>query len=180
MAGNNPKTDVEVLLKVKCEYQAGSYKSVSELASRYGIPIKNLHSRIKREGWDIEKEELQRKVANSLEKKVIREANSWENRVEERTLKDWQIIDRSIDNIGEEIDPETLLPFIRGRKILDDMNRRSRGLSDPTHSIDLTSKGQSLGESLVSAIQKARENPNPIKITSEEVQRIIEADIVEE
>lgn len=180
MPDPTPVLSQEELQKVRYQYETGNFRSVSELARQYGVKPCTLHARIKTEGWDKKRDQILQKTSLKMEKEAVNEVDSWLKRVKERTLKDWEIIDRSIDNIGSEIDPETLLPFIRGRKLLDDMHRRAQGIADPTHNVDITSKGQSLGESLVSAIAKVRESESGLKITSQDVDRIIEAEIIED
>lgn len=168
------KTSQAVLDQVKFSYMSGDFKNISELAVRFGLNNKTLHSRIDREEWEKEREEYLR----SIQKKAVKVGvDSWVEMVKDRSKKDWDIIDRSIDNIGSEVDPDTMLTSVKARKILDDMVRRSYGLSD---SLDVRSGGQSIGESLVSALQKLRETDKTPPLTNEEVDRIIEAEIIDE
>lgn len=183
MADGTPKTPKEVLQQVKYEYQAGTYKSVAELAERYGINQFSLHSRIKREKWDEKKEQILAIAEKNIEKAVLSEANEWINRVKTRSLKDWQIIDSSIDGMvaaAGGVEPSDLRSYIQARKVLDDMSRRALGLADPSQNVDITSKGQSIGESLISAIAKLRETEDRPRLTEEDKRRILEAEIIDE
>lgn len=168
------KTSQEVLEQCKYDYVNSNFKSVYELARTYSINKDSLHGRINRENW----EDLRQKKLTELKRKSDKVGvNVWVDRVKARSEKDWEIIDRSIDNIGSEVDPDTMLTSVKARKILDDMVRRAYGLSD---SLDLKSGGQSLGESFASALQKLRETDKSPPLTSSDCDRILEAEIVDE
>jgi hypothetical protein len=184
MAGNHSKHTKETWEKLRLEYFAGTYKTLSELAEKYQVQENSLRSKISQQEWNKQKEEMQsalsNKVKEKLEMEAVDEVKMWIEKVKKRTSADWNIIDRSLDNIGSEVDAEALLPYIRARKLLDDMHRRALGLSEPSQSLDLTSKGQSLGDSLVSAIAKLRAQEDRPKLTDEDKQRILEAEIVDD
>lgn len=193
MPDPTPVLSQERLYQLECEYMAGDFKSVSELARKYGIKENTLCVRAKREGWEEKRNQLLQKNSKKITEAIQNEANLWVNRVKERSLKDWKIIDKSIDElvgIQEDAngnvtlingaDPGAMRSYIQARKLLDDMARRCLGLQDAPKSLDLTSKGQSLGESLLSAISKIRANGGQSKISSEDVDRILEAEIIDD
>lgn len=183
MPDPTPTLTREELLKVEYDYLTGNYKSIAELARKYKVKEVTLYARIKREQWDLKRESIVKESDKKIEKGVINEAELWLKRVKERSLKDWSIIDQSIDGLVQStggVEPADLRNYIAARKLLDDMHRRALGLLDAPQSLDITSKGQSLGESLLSAIAKLRQDQSVPKITSEEVDQIIEAEIIDE
>lgn len=177
---NSDKTPQSVLDKCRYDYQIGNFKTIEELASRYGMNSVTLHGRMRREGWKEERERKLMEVEAKLCENALSEADSWLKTIRETTKKDLKILSSRL-NLNEEqiknLDYEELTALIRTKKVVDDMARRSLGLSD---SIDVTSKGQSLGESLVSAIQRLREDPNRPKLSEDDKRAILEAEIVDE
>lgn len=193
MSETSPKTSFEVLQKVRYEYEAGTYKSISELAVRYGIDPKSLHGRMKREKWEEERNEKKRALEKLEGKSKEKQIKEWLERVHSRSLKDWKIIDKSLDELGgitenelgelvqvQGVDPDAMRAYISARKMLDDMARRALGIAEPTKSLDVTTGGKSFGESLASAIQKVRENLNTPTLSDSEFEKIIDAEIIEE
>lgn len=183
MAGNHSKTTKEVWEQVRIDYHLGNWKSLEELANRYTINPNTLRRKVINNEWNLEREKLQSTLLTKVEVLKESEVEEWIKIVKERSKKDWEIIDSSIDGMVDAaggIEPSDLRSYIQARKVLDDMARRALGLADPTHAIDITSKGQSLGESLLSAISKLRESPDKPKLSEEDKQRILEAEIIDD
>lgn len=187
MPDGTPLLSKETLYEIECRYKSGDYKSVADLSRIYSIPYQALYAIIKRNEWDKQMEELREKAQRNIEKKVLSEGEKYLKESFARVKRYEKMLDLSQDQLGAKssdgtplLDPEAIQDYVLTETRLHTWGKSCLMIPDASRSVDITSKGQSLGESLVSAIQKARENPNPIKITSEEVQRIIEADIVEE
>jgi hypothetical protein len=183
MPPGNPKTSQEVLIKVRYDYESGNYKSISELAEKYGINQRSLYSRMSREGWAQVKKEALVKAHHNIKKAVLSEAQKWVDMVKARAKKDFSIIDKSIDDVvssSNGIEASEIRNYTQARKLLDDMARRAYGLSDPVQGVDVISKGQSVGESIISAIEKLRADSSRPKLTEEDLQRVLEAEIIDE
>lgn len=197
MPDGTPIKSREELLRIKYDYQSNNYKSVSELARRYGMKECTLHARIKHEGWDEEKEEWLKKASKRIEKTVVDEAGEWVQMVKSRAKKDWKVIDKSIDDlvglqedshgnitIVNGADPGAMRSYAQARKCLDDMARRCLGLADAPQSVDLKSGGVSIGQSIVDAIQRLRNDPERPSLTDNDKnkirEKIREAEIINE
>lgn len=178
MANPTCKLNQAQLLQLRHTYELGQYTSLTDLASQFGIKVHALWARIKRQNWQDGRNKLVQKSDKIVEKLVETESKRWTDKVKERTEKDWNIIDRSIDNIGSEVDPDTMLTSVRARKLLDDMHRRSLGMLEPAQLLDIQSKGQSIGESLVSAIAKLRQEKSAVQVTMEQADQLAEYEIV--
>lgn len=172
----SPKTTRETWDKVRREYELGTFKSIRELGERYGIHHESLKTRAMRERWKEKRELLLTELNETIQKEMVSETEEWLKRVKARGRKDWEIVDKSVDGLGGEVDPDSMSGYMRSRKIIDDMVRRSLGLRDE---MDVTSGGKPIGESLVSALKSLREQKDIPTITSEDVSTIIHAEIVD-
>lgn len=177
------QTTKQVWLQVQLEYEQGTFNSVKELAEKYGIKPNTLNQRIFNQKWREKAAIIHQQVSNEIKEDLIKtfktEADQWKSKVSKRMEKDWSLIDKSIDEIGENIGPDDIVGYLRGRKLVDDMKRRSLGLSDPSQGLDITSKGQSIGESIVGAVAKLR-NSGTAKLDDADFEKIMEAEIVED
>lgn len=175
--------------KIKADYIQGK-GSMSEVCQSYGVveSLKTVQIKAWKEKWTEQRKDFLDKVSQKAIKSAESEALEWQKTVSSRVKKDWKFIDKSIDMLCAEdvegkplsgIDPDAIAKYYKARKYMDDMVRRSLGLADPTTKLDLTSGGKSIGENLVEAIAALRSANTP-KLEEEEVQRILEAEIVEE
>lgn len=184
----SPKTPQSVLDKCRFDYEMGNWKSLRELAERYSINPKTLQGRIVREKW----EESRKAKLSALESKLDETKEVLVRNYLEGTFKRARRYEKLIDsaqkklNLGVDdeglpvIPPDTLNTYTLMEARIHELCRKTLGIADPTQSVDVTSKGQSIGESLLSAIQKVRENPEKYQLSKEEEQRIIEAEIIDE
>lgn len=183
VSSNSPKTSQTVLDQCRYDYEIGNFKSVMELASRYGINGKSLHARIEREDWEKSRLEKLRKIEKKLSEKAQSKAELWLEKMEESSKKDLEILSSRLNLEPKELQKlnyEELTALIRTKKVVDDIARRALGIPEPKTQVDVTSKGQSIGESLVQAIAKLRADPNRPQLTEEEKARILEAEIVDD
>lgn len=169
--------------KIKADYIKGK-GSVREIAEKYGVgeEFKTLEVRASKEKWtSLRQSHLNRLCEKPLEKEIS-QAKEWESLVFSTSKEDFLLISESIRQLkesGQGIDAEAIGGYSRARKLLDDMARRSLGLADPTSKVDVTSGGKSMGENFIEAIEALRAANLP-KLSEEEVQRIMEAEIVDE
>lgn len=197
MPDGTPIKSREELLRIKYDYQTNNYKSISELARRYGMKEGTLSARIRHEKWSEEKEAWLNKASQSIAETVVSEAEEWVQMVKARAKKDWKVIDKSIDELvglqedaqGNIImingaDPGAMKAYSQARKLLDDMARRCLGLADAPQSVDLKSGGVSIGQSIVDAIQRLRNDPERQQLTENDKnkirEKIREAEIIED
>lgn len=188
MAGNFSKTTKEVWEQVKQDYFTGNWKTIAELAERYFINPDTLKSRIHHHKWNQEKFAMQRTLSNKVE--AIKEdlAKSYLKRAYERTIRYEKIIDVSQENFGSKaadgtplLDPEAINDYTLAETRIHELAKSALRIPDVKKDLDLTSKGQSIGESLVSAIYSLRENAESVPtLTDEDFKRVMEAEIVDD
>lgn len=184
---NHAKTDQSVLDRCQFDYEIGNFKSISELARRYGIHEKTLHARIVREDWEKSRLERLSKIESKIVKKTEDIALEYLSDTFIRTKRYQKLIDVSIQNRTKKdengdpmLDPDDLNTYTLTEARLHEMAKSALRIPD-AKAIDITSKGQSLGESFTSALAKLRkENAGKThELTPEDVKRLSEADIVD-
>lgn len=167
--------------KIKADYVKGK-GSIREICESYGVEFNPIRVRAVKEGWTEQKEQFLTNIAQNSIENAQNEAKEWEKLVYSASKEDFLLISESIRQLkesGQGIDAEAIGGYSRARKLLDDMARRSLGLADPTSKVDVTSGGKSMGENFIEAIEALRAANLP-KLSEEEVQRIMEAEIVDE
>lgn len=178
-----PKTDKSTLALIQFDYVNGSFKSIKELATRYGVHENTLFQRINRENW----EELRLKKLKELEQRIGEKAQSigetYLKNVFARAKKYEQIIDASQSQLAANdcgvplMDCEAINDYTLAEQRIHEMAKSALRIPS-TVSMDVTSKGQSLGESLVSAIQKLRSENTATVITMEQADALANCEIV--
>lgn len=166
--------------KIKLDYIKGK-GSVREIAESYGVAngsTKTVLMRAFKEKWKKQREQYLASVSEKGLKEAETEVDEWLRTVKSDSKQEWKYITESIRSLvesGQGVDSDTMVQYMRARKLIDDMHRRSLGLRD---TVDVTSGGQSLSESIVSAIDKLRQDPSKIvDVTSEQVDMVLEMEI---
>ena len=184
-ARNSPKHTKETWLKVRTEFEAGTYTSLVELAHKYGIHWKTMESRMRLEGWRERKQVLLSKVNAKVQEKVVGRVEQYLSRLTLRAEKYEKMLDASIAQQSQtnegipQCDADQLDVLTRAELRVVEMNKVGLRLAPP--SVDITSKGLSVGESIVTAIQKLRDNPSAIvPVSSADVDRVLEMEVVDE
>lgn len=174
-------------LKVQLDYKSGNYKSISELAERYSIKVDTLIKAVKRSGWKDERDKTLLELSENVHKKTINEGEKYLKESFQRVKRYEKILDLSQDQLGSKssdgtplLDPEAIQDYVLTETRLHTWGKSCLMIPDASRSIDLTSKGQSLGESFASALNKLREDKSIPKISSQDVDRILEAEIVDD
>lgn len=179
--GMHYAVEPSLLPRIKADYIKGK-GSVRQIAEKYGADFDPLRVRASKEGWTQEREKYLESLSRNSLKRDQNRASEWEDLVFNTSKEDFLLITESIRQLkesGQGIDSEHIGGYARARKLLDDMARRSLGLTEPVSRVDVTSGGKSIGENLVEAISALRGAAVP-KLEDSEVQRILEAEIVEE
>lgn len=174
------KTSQAVLHQVKSSYLAGEFKSIRELADQYSLNPKTLQSRIVRESWLEQRESKLREIESKMVKRVVNVGEEYLLNTFKRAKRYESIIDKALDQACDLVDPEQLnqLSLVEARTHA--LAKSALRIADVS-SVDVTSKGQSLGESWVSAIQKLRDSEqSEPKLGEKELGKILEAEIVDE
>lgn len=187
MAGNYSRTTKEVWDKIQLDYFAGNFRTLKELASKYDLPERSVRNKICHNSWNRLKEERQRALLSKVNEIKESEAEKYLKSTLKRVFRYEKIIDASLDNLGSKtsdgtplLDPEAINDYTIAEQRIHALGKSALMIPDASRNVDITSKGQSLGESLVSAIAKVRESESGLKITSQDVDRIIEAEIIED
>lgn len=179
-AKNSPKNSQETWNALKAEFEAGTYLSLKELAKKYGIVHSTLTSRMVREKWNEKQRALQSKVELVIERKVLSLAEkqaSYLERLSKRGEKYEALIDASLSQIGELVDPDSIDTLTKSEIRVKELS--CTGLRIPTLSnTDITSGGKDLATSFVAAIAKLRES-NQNKLTSQDLRKALDAEIIE-
>lgn len=179
-----PKTNVSTLEACRFDYEIGNFKSVTELAERYGINHDTLHQRIIREDW--EKSRLNRlaKLETKMEKIAVNIGEEYLKNTFLRAKKYEKLIDVSIQNRTKKdsegnpmLDPDDLNSYTLTESRIHDIAKSALRIPD-AKAIDITTKGESLGESLVQAIAKLRDNKTAVNVTMEQADQIAEYEII--
>lgn len=186
-APNSQKTSREAWTKLKAQFHSGSYKSLNELAIHYGVNPKTLRSRMVREKWNDQQRALQSKVEQVIERKLVKEVSAVDSYLAstfKRALKYERILDASMENLGSKdvngtplLDPDAIDSYTRSEGRIHELAKSALRLA-PLCSLDVTSKGQSLGDSFASAIEKLRVSSAP-KLGDDDLKRVLEAEIEE-
>lgn len=165
---------------VKLEYEAGTYITLIDLAKKYGINPITLRTRMNREGWLEKQRTLQNKVERVVEKEKVSQVQEYLQSSFLRSKKYELLIDKSIDQIGGPIEPGDLDAFTRSELRIHELAKSALRIPSVA-SVDLKSGGLSIGESIVTAIEKLRANPGSIvPITSKDVDRVLEMEVVDD
>lgn len=186
MPAGTPKTPQAILDQCKLDYLIGNWKSITELAIRHGLHPRTLCFRIKRESWE---EERQRKLTEANSKiEETRESivEKYLKKTFARAEKYERIIDASRDNLGSKdkngtplLDPDAINTYTLAEARIHELAKSALRIPD-AKSLDITTKGQSLGEDLAQAIQRLRENPSVPKLDDSDLERILEAEIIDD
>ena len=181
-----PKTDQAILDRCRFDYEIGNFKSVTELAERYGINHDTLHQRIIREDWEESRLNRLKKLESKMEKIAVNVGEEYLKNTFLRIKKYEKLIDVSIQNRTKKdeegnplLDPDDLNTYTLTEARIHEVAKSALRIPD-AKAIDITSKGQSLGESFASALQKLRESGrNAPRLTNEDADRIADAEIVD-
>lgn len=170
--------------KVRDDYELGNYKTIKELSERFNVDYDCLRQRMVRESW---KESLVTRNA-VLSQKVdeMKEdlASSYLKSSFKRALKYEKLIDLSQEQLasmsGKDglpvLDPEALVQYSKVEATVHAMAKSALRISDK---VDLTSNGASIGESFVMAVQKLRQSENTPKLTTEQIDVVLDAEIID-
>lgn len=187
MAGNHSKTTKEVWQQVRIDYDTGNWKTIRELGERYNINPRTLATKIYNDRWNIEKSEKEKELLNKVKQVKETEAEKYLKNTFKRVLRYETIIDASLDNLGSKdekgtplLDPEAINDYTIAEQRVHAIARSALRIPDAPQNVDITSKGQSIGESLLSAISRFREDKSLPELTEEQVEQIIEAEIIDE
>lgn len=184
-ARNSPKHSQATWAKVKMEFEDGSYTSLAELSRKYGINPITLRTRMVREQWNERQRALQSKVEQKIEEVKVDIGKEYLLNSFSRSKKYEKIIDASLAQLGANaegiplVEPSDLDAFTRSELRIHELAKSA--LRIPTvASVDLTTKGLSFGESIVTAIRKLRENPSQIvDITPEQIAMVKDMEVVD-
>lgn len=182
----SPATDYATLALCKTDYVNGLCKSIAELAVKYGINENTLNSRICREKW----QQLRESKIKQLEAKIEVKTQSLGEIYLENTIRRMKRYEKIIEVSQEQLSSknEDGIPVLTP----DDINtytlseQRINAMSMSAHripvatSVDVTTKGQSIGESLVTAIAKLRNSGKCIDITMEQAKQISQLEVIED
>lgn len=178
-ARNSPRLLKSDWDKIRLRYETGNYRTLTELSEEFGTCFQALESRMRREQWKEKKADLQRKVTERLEEKAIGKVEGYLSRLSLRAEKYEALLDQSAAQVGGPIEPSDLDAYTRSELRVVEMHKVALRIAPP--SIDIKSGGLSIGESIVTAIEKLRANPTLIvPITSADVDRVLECEIVDD
>jgi len=181
----SPATDKATLALVQTDYINGQFKTIRELASRYGMHENTLLWRAKKENWEdlrlLKIKELQDRVgekAQSIGETYLKNTFARMKRYE-------KLIDVSQDNLGARdtdgnplLDPDAINSYTLSEQRINAIAMAALRIP-AISSTDVTSKGQSVGDSIVSALERLRSNGSkPVVITEEQIEQIADYEVV--
>jgi len=120
--------------KLKQQYLQGGL-SIAELAKQHGINRRTLAVRATKDGWWKKRQQLhenvEAKMLATAVKGIEARASAWADEQFARCMKLREKITESMDQIGGPIDPLALDQLTKAEMRVDDMGRRSLGMTDP-------------------------------------------------
>lgn len=152
--------------------------SCTELAQRYGVHPKSLETRMRREKWRDNRDAMLRKAKEQVEKTTVKELTEQESYLKNaysRAKKYEQLLDKSIEQVGEIVEPSDLDCYTRSELRIHELAKSSLRIAPV--SIDITSGGKDLGTSFAQALQKLRADPNTPMLQDADLARVLEADV---
>lgn len=164
------------------EYEIGNYKTLKELAERCKVDYQCLRQRIYTERWKDALLTRNDKVLQSMQEVKEDLASQYLSRTFKRAEKYEKMIEasqamQSTTNEGVPLlDVDAIVAYSKAELNIHALAKSALRISDK---VDVTSGGQSIGDSFVTAIQKLREDANTPKLTSEQVTQVIEAEIID-
>ncbi len=186
MAGNNAKYTKEHWERVRVDFDTGNYKTISELACRHGMTRKDLDNRMYNERWNDKREIKYKEVLGNVSKIKEDLASAYLKRAAKRFERYEKLIDVSQEQLGSRdakgnpvLDPDSIGTYTMAEARVHEMMKSALRIPD-VKNLDITSKGQSIGESIAGAIEKLRNDPNRPVHSLEDEQMLIEAEIVED
>ncbi len=129
--------------KVKIAYQKGE-GSCRELAEKFGLSEDSVQNKCKRAKWRKEKAIIDQKVTEKVTEKIVDAATKWVDDTLKRAERYRGDIDASREQCGTTpdgkalMDPDVMRDYATVELKMDDMARRSLGLSDAAQKVDIT------------------------------------------
>lgn len=170
---DSTETMTERWLKARIEFESGQ-GNLKELAKRHNLSYFAILKRAERQQWRRIGLTVSSKVAKAIESK----ADLWVNQTVERGFRYRSDIDATRSQSGSDasgnalLEPADIRTLAQAESVIDSMARRSLGLAER---VDITTNGESLGDSFISAISKLRADPSTPVLSSEDVSRVIDA-----
>lgn len=164
-------------LEIKTCYQNGE-GTLHELAERFQVGKKAVEARCYREGWKREMQEVCMMIKEKVAEKSASEATKWVSETIARSYRYRRDLDASRSQCGNDgqgnalIDSDVMRDYVSSENTIDVMCRRSLGLSEK---VEVT---QQLGDSFISAISKLRADPSTPVLSSQDIDRVLEAEII--
>ncbi|MEO7397154.1 MAG: hypothetical protein ABIW84_01170, partial [Ilumatobacteraceae bacterium] len=182
-AANSPKTSQDVWMKCRMEYESGAFTSVKELSEKHGINYKTLFTRIDRDGWRKRREEILSKAQSKVEVKAVNQGLEYLQKTFLRSEKYEKILETSMEKLASKtedgtpiLDPDAIDSYTRSASRIHALALSALRIPAAVQ-VDVTSKGLSVGESIVTAIAKLRDSGTAIDITPEEVARVARLEV---
>lgn len=175
----SPKTNQIDLERCKIDYVNSNWKSITELSRRYNIKRSSLDTRIINEKWEDERQSNLVKLRKTFEQKKVNIGEEYLKKTFLRAEKWTNLIDKSLEQSAELLEPDQLnqLSLVEART--HELAKSALRISDHK-TLDVTSKGQSIGESIFSALDKIRATDKTPELTEADCDRILECEIVDE
>ncbi len=168
--------DPAVVAKIKSDYILGKGRSIRETSESLGVKdanqIKALSVRATTEKWST----LRQRHLELLVQKPIEQAENqalvWQNKVFKASERDLEAINLSLSTRIDPvkgIDGAQLGEYVRARKLVDDMARRSLGLSDPVQGHTVEMSGQPMQQFILNVLQVVGDGLASGKISSKDI-----------
>lgn len=164
---------------VREDFELGKYVSLIELSQKYGVNYQVLRNKIHKQHWKDPLITKRNERLQKIEEFKETEAQKWVKETVSRSYRYRKDIDSARSQCGTDaagnplLEPSDLKDFSAVENTMDLMARRSLGLSEK---VEVT---QQLGDSFISAISKLREDKNTPKLTSADIDRVLEAEIID-
>lgn len=164
----------ETWLRIQTDYEAGNYKTLAELSSRYGISDSALEKRVSRGKWYEKQSALRQRVSEKVIEVAETEVQAYLKRTFKRTEKWEKIIDASISQQPTTADGTPLVEtdqidqLTKAELRIHELGKSSLRIVDSKH---IEHTGGIAVFNVTEAIKALRAQPVP-DLTSEELDRL--------
>lgn len=179
-ASNQSKVSKETWLRIQADYESGNYKSLAELAGRYGVEGGALEMRVSRGKWYERQRSLRCKVLEGVGKVAETEVQKYLAKAFKRSERLEQLIDSSIEQQPTNakglplVDTDQIDQITRAELRIHELAKSALRIVD-SKNVDVTSGGQSIAANFTEAVKKLREMAATEalpELTDEEIEKL--------
>ena len=147
----------ETWLKARIDYETGNYQGMRELAEKYGLSYKGLRDKAYHDDWKEFKSTTAGIIRQKIEEKAASKVESFFEQLEKKSLYYEKLVQASQSQASTnsegipQLEPIELEKYAKVEGMAIEWRKAALGITDK---VDVTTGGKSLGQDLVSSVQK--------------------------